>query len=317
MKKNLMYTFLLIGLMACSNDDDVALKNIISVSSVEDVVVAYGKEFETIIFPGTVNVSYSDNSTEDIAVTFSKGSYNNTVAGANALTGTLTLAPGTTNNPELKATVNVIVSPIKLKTISQDGTLLYEYFYDESNRLDHFFVKTNNTEYTYSYSSGNVVTQRVRTLAGNLYPEKYFYKSDGALDRIEFYYGDNILSQTHAYTYVNGKISRYDNSDQTIAGLKFRTFSYDAQNDITNVSFDVGNPWNYSYVTTKNMATPLILDLANPQNQTLHPVATFTYVELSSYTSTYTYNAWNYPTQEVRTYPGDGNKQITFTYTYE
>ncbi len=316
MKKNLLYVFVLIGLVSCSKDD-VTLKNIVSVSGVNDIVVAYGTEFETITFPSTVSATYSDNSKKDLTVTFSKGSYNNLVAGIYALTGALVLETGTTNNPELQAAVNVIVSPIKLKTVSQDGTLQYEYFYDALNRLDHFNVHTNNSEYTYTYSVNNSVAQRVRKLAGKDYPEKYFYKGDGTLDRIEFYYGDNILANTLTYTYSNGKISKYTNSDQTIDGLKFRTFLYDAQNDISKVSFDLGSPWNYTYFISKNLATPLLLDLANPQNQSVHPVEAFTYVQLSSYTSTYTYNAWNYPTQEVRTYPGDGNKQSTFTYTYE
>jgi hypothetical protein len=316
MKKKLVLGFLLLSLIAC-NKNDVTLKNIISVSSLDDIAVTYGTEFAAIPFPDHVSVTYSDNSTEEINVTFSQGSYNNTEAGTYALEGTLTITSGTTNIQNLMATVNVVVSPFKLKTVSQDGNLLYEYFYDSQSRLDHFKIYTSNTEYFYTYSADNKVTQRLRKLAGNDYPEKYFYHDNGTLDRIEFYYGDNILGQTHTYTYQNGKISKYDNSDQSINGLKFRTFDYDAQDNISKVSFDFGNPWSYTYFTDKKMATPLGLDLADPQNMTIHPVATFTFVELSSYTATYTYNAWNYPTEEVRTFPGDGNKQSTFTYTYE
>src|SRR6187402_2979283 len=104
MKKNLLYAFLLVGLVACSKDD-VTLKNIDSISKVDDVVVAYGTEFEAIKFSGVVTVTYSDQSTKDLAVTFSKGAYNNIVAGTYALTGILTLEPGTTNTPELQAAI--------------------------------------------------------------------------------------------------------------------------------------------------------------------------------------------------------------------
>ena len=208
------------------------------------------------------------------------------------------------------------VAPVKLKTVSQDGDQLYEYFYDTLNRLDHFHVNASSTDYYYSYAADNKVTQRLRKLAGNDYAEKYIY-SGSELNKVEFYSSTNVLGQTHTYTYASGKISRYDNSDQSIDGLKFRTFEYSPNNDVSKVSFDIGNSWNYTYVGDKKVATPLILDLADPQNQEARPIATFTFVTLSSYTSAYTYNAWGYPTQEIRTYPGDGDKTSTFTYTYQ
>jgi hypothetical protein len=182
--------------------------------------------------------------------------------------------------------------------------------------LDYFNVVDAKIEYHYTYSADNKVTVRLRKFAGNDYPEKYYYHADGTLDRIEFYYGETLL-QTHTYTYENGRIARYDNSDQSIATLKYRTFLYDAQHAISKVSFDFGNSWNYTYVTDKKMATPLVLDLADPQNQTIYPVETFTFVQYSSYTSAYTYNTWDYPVQETRTFPGNGNKQSIITYTYE
>jgi len=317
MKKVCGFITMFACLLSCQKDD-VSLKDIASVESLPYLHVAYGTEFSSISLPATVTVKYSDNTTEDIPVTFSAGSYSGTVAGDYALVGSLTPAAGTSNTSGVTATLHVIVSPLKLKTVSQDGTLLYEYFYDTLDRLDHFHVQTNNTDYYYTYTSAtdNTVTQRMRKYAGNDYPEKYYY-SGAQLNKIEFYYGDNVLSETHTYTYTNGKISRYDNSNQSINGLKYRTFEYDADNNVTKVSFDFGNPWNYTYVADKKVATPLALDLADPQNQESKPVATFTYVTLSSYTSSYTYNAWGYPTQEVRTYPGDGNKTSTFTYTYQ
>jgi YD repeat-containing protein len=310
MKKKLVWAFLLISLAAC-HDDEVTPRNILSITALEDIRVAYATEFQDITLPSQVSVLYSDNSTEDISVTFSQGSYNPEEAGTYALEGTLTLTSGTTNDQGLKASVKVMVAPLRLKSVSQDGDLMFEYFYDSQNRLDYFKVHAASTEFHYTYSTDHKVTQRIRQYGGNEYLEKYFYHANGTLDRIEFYTGET-LSQTYTYTYLNGKISRFDKSDGT-----FREFEYDGQGNISKVSFDIGNSWNYTYFTDKNFATPLVLDWANPQNQTVHPVATFTYVELSSYTATYTYNEWDYPTEEVRTYPGDGNSQTTFTYVYE
>jgi len=315
MKKTLLYFIALVTIGACSNDDEIS-KNIISVGIIDDIIVLHNVEFSALPFPAKVSVTYSDNTTAEVNVAFSQGSYNKAVRGTYTMMGTLSLASGTTNNQNLPATVNVLVSSL-LKKTTQDGEPLYEYFYDTHNRLDHFKIYLNNTEYYYIYSADQMVTQRIRKVAGTEYPEKYFYKSDGTLDRIEFYSASAVLGQTHTYTYQGGKLSKYDNSDQTINGLKSRAFEYDAQGNVNKVSFDVGNPWLYTYVAGKNVATPLRHDLSDPQNQTLLPVTTFTFVALSSYASTYTYNALNYPIEEVRTYPGDNDKQSVFTYTYQ
>jgi hypothetical protein len=315
MKRTLLYFILLILNIACSKDDEPS-KNIVSVSTINEITVLHNVEFSALSFPDKVRVTYSDNSTAEINVVFSQGSYSKTERGTYALVGALSLAHGTTNTQNLKATVNVLVTSL-LKTVSQDGALLFEYFYDTQNRLDHFKAHLSNTEFYYIYSADNQVTQRLRKLAGSEYPEKYLYNNDGTLDRIEFYSAANVLGQTHTYTYTNGKISKYVNSDQTINGLKFKAFEYDAQSNVSKVSFDLGNPWNFTYVAGKNVATPLRQDLANPQNQTIRPVASFTFVDLSSYNSTYTFNALNYPTEEVRTFPGDNDKQSVYTYTYQ
>lgn len=314
MKKILLITLILISVYACKTDD-VKPRDITTVQSLAYIHVPYGTEFSSITFPSNVTVKYSDNTTEQIAVTFSAGTYSAITAGTYVLDGTLTVTKGTTNSKALKATAHVVVSPVQLKTFSQGGELQYEYFYDTLDRLDHFLADANYSSYYYSYDANNKVTQRIRKLGGNDYPEKYYYTGN-ALDKIEFYYGDNILDQTHTYTYTTGKMSRYDNSDQTIPGLKYRTFEYDGDGNLSKVSFDSGNPWTYTYLNDKKFATPLILDLADPMNQVARPVATFTFVTLSSYTSEYTYNAWGYPTKETRTYPGDSNNQIEFFYTY-
>ena len=312
--KKILYCLVLILSAACSDNEDP--KGIVSVGTLTDIRVPFGTAFNAIGLPTKVTVTYSDNTSEDVDITFAQGNYNPNQAGEYDLEATLTLASGTVNEQNLKATITVTVATLKLKTVSIDGNLRYTYFYNDNDRLDYFLVNSNDTKYTYSYDVNNRVTQRVRELAGNQYPEKYFYHANGKLDRIEFYSTTNVLGQTHTYTYTGDKIDRYDNSDQSVAGLKFRTFTYSGT-DVTKVSFDVGNSWNYTYLTDKKVFTPLILDLANPQNQVTHPVASFTYVELNTYTSVYEYNAQGYPTKETRTYPGDNNRIEVVTNTYQ
>ena len=301
-------------LMSCKKNNE-PVKNIISIDALNDVTVALGTEFLNLPLPIQANVIYSDNTTEKVTVAFSQGLYSKTEAGTYPLDGVIILKNGTTNIKNLKVSVKVIVSPMKLKSVTQDGNLLYEYFYDTQNRLDHFKNYLSQTDYYYAYSSDNKVVQRLRKLAGKDYPEKYTYLSDGTLDKIDFFDGNNLY-QTHTYTYLNGKISKYVNSDQTINFLKYRMFDYDMQGNISKITFDTGNPWIISYINDKKLASPLGLDLADPQNQTIHPIATFDFTILSSYTASFTYNSFNYPTQEIRTIVGNQN-QTTFTYSYE
>jgi hypothetical protein len=341
MKKTLVFLLLFTLSAACSDEEvtpeeevvppkeEVVTpkpKNITTVAALTDVAVAFATEFKDLILPDKILVTYSDNTTESIGISFSSGSYNSREAGKYVLSGDLRLTEGTTNVQGLKGTINVTVAAapiLKLKTITEDGILRFEYFYDASGRLDYFKAFDAQTEYHYIYSPDNKVGVRIRKYAGSDYPEKYYYHADGTLDRVEFYDAESMLDvpsvliNTRTYTYENGSIARYDNSDQSIPMLRYRTFVYESPNVISIVSFDTGNPWNFTYVTDKKMATPLVLDLADPQNQTSYPVETFTYVEMSSYTAEYTYNIWNYPVEEVRTYPGDGNRQSVIVYTYE
>jgi hypothetical protein len=314
MRKTLSYLFILLCVAACSDNEDP--KGIVSVETLTNIRVLFGTAFNDIGLPIKATVHYSDNTSEEVTITFDQGNYNPNVAGNYDLEATLTLSSGTVNEQNLKATITITVATLKLKTVSIDGNLRYSYFYNDNDRLDYFLVNSNDTKYTYSYDANDRVTQRTREVGGLQYPEKYFYHASGKLDRIEFYSSTNVLAQTHTYAYAGEKIDRYDNSDQSIAGLKFRTFMYDGI-DVTKVSFDVGNSWNYTYLKDKKVFTPLILDLANPQNQVTHPAASFTYVELNTYTSVYEYNAQGYPTKETRTYPGDNNRVEVVTNTYQ
>jgi len=333
MKKTLVFLLLFTLSAACSNDEEVTPeeevvtpKNITTVAALTDVAVAFGTEFKDLVLPDKILVTYSDNATESIGISFSSGAYNSREAGKYMLSGDLKLTDGTTNIQGLKGTINVTVATapaLRLKTITEDGTLRFEYFYDASGRLDYFRGIDAQTEYHYLYSTDSKVAARIRKHAGSNYSEKYYYHADGTLDRVEFYDAESMLDvpgvliNTRTYTYENGNIARYDNSDQSTPMLKYRTFVYESPYAISKVSFDTGNPWTFTYVADKKMATPLVLDLADPQNQAAYPVETFTYVQLSSYTAEYTYNTWNYPVEEVRTYPGDGNRQSVIVYTYE
>jgi len=88
------------------------LLNIFSVSPISDISVAYGTVMSPTILPTTVTTTLSDNTTQDLSITWDNGTptYNPNVAGTYVFSGTLTLANNIINNNNLEPKVNVIVA---------------------------------------------------------------------------------------------------------------------------------------------------------------------------------------------------------------
>ena len=88
------------------------LLNIFSISPISDINVAYGVAMSPTILPTTVTTTLSDNTTQDLSITWDNGTptYNPNVAGTYVFSGTLTLANNIINNNNLEPKVNVIVA---------------------------------------------------------------------------------------------------------------------------------------------------------------------------------------------------------------
>lgn len=95
---------------------------IASVQGVNDITVPYGTDQNSINFPQTVNVVLSDSSTTSSNVVWSSSTpvYNSTSSGIYVFSGDLTPPTGTTNANNIKASVNVIVSPNTATNNSDD-----------------------------------------------------------------------------------------------------------------------------------------------------------------------------------------------------
>ncbi|MBB6611582.1 HYR domain-containing protein [Pontibacter sp. Tf4] len=91
-------------------------RDVVAVATPATVTVPIRTTFANVPLPSTITVTYSDNSTEQIGVTWSQGNYNGTVAGNYSLTGQLDLASGTTNTTGLTAAITVVVEPNKVPT---------------------------------------------------------------------------------------------------------------------------------------------------------------------------------------------------------
>ncbi len=91
-------------------------RDVISVATPATVNVPIRTMFANVPLPTTVTVTYSDNSTAQIGVTWSQGNYNGLVAGNYTIAGQLILAAGTTNTGNKAASMTVVVEPNKAPT---------------------------------------------------------------------------------------------------------------------------------------------------------------------------------------------------------
>lgn len=83
--------------------------NIVSVSLLADIEVAYRTSFENIGLPDNVEVTLDDQTKQTLEVEWDEGNYDGNSTGTYDLAGNLILVEGITNTNELKAKINVIV----------------------------------------------------------------------------------------------------------------------------------------------------------------------------------------------------------------
>ncbi len=91
-----------------------------SVSNLSDISVAKGTAKSEIGLPDTVDVGLNNNTTTSAAVVWNDGNpnYDGDTLGTYTFTGTITLSDGLINPNNLEASVNVIVTPAKVDSIS-------------------------------------------------------------------------------------------------------------------------------------------------------------------------------------------------------
>lgn len=97
-------------------------KNITSVETLKNITVVQGTAFEDLKLPEKVSVTYGENETAQVDVTWNKGSYNAQECKTYVLEGVLQLPEGIANPNGLKAQIKVVVEekevPIQKYTVS-------------------------------------------------------------------------------------------------------------------------------------------------------------------------------------------------------
>lgn len=120
------YTFKVIGNTALiakfEKMDETADKKVTSVEEIKGITVVKGTAFEELELPKKATVTYGENETAEVDVTWDKGAYNAEECKTYVLEGTLTLPKGIVNPDGLKAIVKVTVEeteiPVKKYTVS-------------------------------------------------------------------------------------------------------------------------------------------------------------------------------------------------------
>ncbi len=91
-------------------------RDIVAVTTPATINVPIRTTFENVPLPTQVTVTYSDDVSEEIGVTWAQGAYDGTIAGTYELTGQLSLVEGTTNTAGKTASITVVVEPNKAPT---------------------------------------------------------------------------------------------------------------------------------------------------------------------------------------------------------
>ncbi|QNF33138.1 gliding motility-associated C-terminal domain-containing protein [Adhaeribacter swui] len=130
-------------------------RNIVSVAQPATVQVPIRTTFLQVTLPTTVEVTYTDNTKQQIAVTWQPGNYNAYIAGQYEITGALTLAPGTSNQNNLQARIIIEVQPNKVPTALALSATTFNPNITANEAIGNFStVDPDDQEFTYALVSG-------------------------------------------------------------------------------------------------------------------------------------------------------------------
>ncbi|SHE58605.1 InlB B-repeat-containing protein, partial [Alkalibacter saccharofermentans] len=101
-----------------------------SVASVSTKYVDYGTPFGSVGLPSTIEATLEDGSKTNLGVTWSKGSYDENVAGTYTVEGTLTMKTGVVNPDGVKASAQIVVNEkpdLKVASVASVSTKYVDY----------------------------------------------------------------------------------------------------------------------------------------------------------------------------------------------
>lgn len=138
------------------------LKKATEVETLQDMSVEYGTAFDQIALPEIVKVKMNTGETEDLQVHWTKGAYNETLAGHCSVYGELVLPDGVRNPDELKVKQTVNVQKLSTTTKAEDATCTYTGDAIDVSTLFTIDPNAGEAEYTLIGGSGQ------GTLAGSI-----------------------------------------------------------------------------------------------------------------------------------------------------
>ncbi len=166
----------------------------------------------------------------------------------------------------------------RVKTVSYNNTVRYEYWYESSGALSHVKEYDTNTDIYYQYDSlGRLISQSSYNGNTLLDAEYFSYDNYNRTSSVNTTANGNYASQSYTYNNLNGllthAVSQYNKGSSNV----YDTFDYDYDDALYRLTGKVFKHHaaayatltaNYSYVSLSNKATTLVSDLEYKKGET-------------------------------------------------
>lgn len=130
-------------------------KNVVSVQVPGRITVPFRTAFEKLGLPGQLEVTFSNGEKEPLQVSWQRGDYDGMKPGSYTLKGDLVLQPNSTNEQNLKASINVVVEPNLAPTILNLSTNTFKPNAGPADVIGLFStVDPDDGEHTYTLVDG-------------------------------------------------------------------------------------------------------------------------------------------------------------------
>ncbi len=191
-----------------------------------------------------------------------------------------------------------------------------------SNSYDASGNKTEHGIISFTYHSNGLLSKEKKDYKYNITSGNYFYKDNGQLDRIEYYYTEGLSIYQTSYTYNSGrvtsKLSILDGTDT----LYITNYEYNNKGNVTLAKtvntfypFAGSNMQLYSSITYNDKPNPLLLLNGIEHVENLFNGWQIPYSQncVTGYDNTTITNTYN----DVGLVTTSDNGDMTIKYTYE
>lgn len=191
-----------------------------------------------------------------------------------------------------------------------------------SNSYDASGSKTEHGIISFTYHTNGLLSKEVKNYKYNITSGSYYYKDNGQLDRIDYYYTEGHTIYQTGYTYKSGKVTNKLSIIDGTDTLYTTNYEYDNKGNVTlakTVSTYYptagSNMQLYSNITYSDKPNPLLLLKGIEHVENLFNSWQMAYSQncVTGYNNTTITNTYN----DVGLVTSSDNGEMTIKYTYE